>query len=312
MPPAFELSCVSKRYGQVEALHEVSLAGHPGEVVGLVGENGAGKTTAVKCLVGLVRPSAGQALLLGAPATVTEVRAGLGYVPERPELPGWLTAAELIDREGRLLGLARPVRRERTARLLDLVGLQGDLWSRRVETWSKGERTRLALALALTGDPRVVLLDEPTDGLDPLGRRLVKDLVQRLRGEDRAVLLNSHILAEVEEVCDRVVILRAGRVVAQGRPAELRAARPGAAVQVRLGAPPDEADLVALRARWADARADGERLELTLASLEETDALVDLLRGRGRSLRELRAQGSLEQAFLELVAPPPAAAGARP
>lgn len=300
--PALELRAVSKRYGRVEALREVALEVQPGQVVGLLGPNGAGKTTAVKCLAGLVLPSAGQALIAGEPAQRPASRVGLGFVPERPELPRWMSAAELLDREGRMFGLPRPVRRERTARLLDRVGLPGSLWTRRVGTWSKGEQARLLLALALVGDPRALLLDEPTDGLDPLGRRAVKDILGQLRAEGRAVLLNSHLLGEVEEVCDQVVVLRAGQVVGRGAPAELQAAhRP--VYEVRLGAPLDEAALAALRERWSDARAQGAALELSLTGPEETDALVDWLRGRGSSLRELRPRHSLEEAVLQLVRP---------
>ena len=306
--PALELRAVTKRYGRVEALREVSLAGQPGEVLGLLGPNGAGKTTAVKCLAGLIQPSAGEALLGGRPARLPSSRQALGYVPERPDLPGWLSAAELMDREGRMFALPRPLRRERTARLLDRVGLPGPLWTRRVGTWSKGEQARLLLALALVGEPRALLLDEPTDGLDPLGRRAVKDLLVELRAEGRAVLLNSHLLGEVAEVCDRVVVLRAGQVVGEGSPAELEAAhRP--LYELRLGAALDEAALGALRERWSDARAQGPQLELSLAGPEETDALVDWLRARGCSLRELRPRHSLEDAVLELVRPAPRDAG---
>ena len=303
MAAAFQLEQVTKRYGAVEALHEVSFAGHPGEVVGLLGPNGAGKTTAVKCLVGLVHPGAGRALLQGEPAHLPESRRSLGYVPERPVLPGWLDAAELMDREGRMYGLPRPLRREVTARLLDRLGLPGAMWRRRVGTWSKGEQTRLLVALALVGDPGVVLLDEPTDGLDPIGRRAVKDVLGELRKEGRAVLLNSHALAEVEEVCDRVVVLRAGRVVGEGTPAQLRAAhRP--CYEVRLGAPPSPEVLADLRARWGEVQARDDALELTLSSVGETDALVDWLRERRVSLRELRRKDGLEEAVLRLVAPP--------
>jgi ABC-2 type transport system ATP-binding protein len=249
MTPAFQAIDLTKRYGRggPEALRGVTLQGEPGELLGLLGPNGAGKTTTVKCLVGLVRPTSGRALIGGLDASSPEARRALGYLPEAPAFAAHLTAAELLDREGQLLGLPRAERRGRTATLLDRTGLTDQVWSRRVGTYSKGERARLGLALALMGDPAVLLLDEPTDGLDPVGRKDVRDLLRALREEGRAVMLNSHLLAEVEACCDRVIIIKAGKVLAQGRTDELLAGGgKGAVYRARLAAPLGDGALAAL------------------------------------------------------------------
>lgn len=311
MGMAFELRDVSKRFGwRVEALRGVSLAGAPGEIVGLLGPNGAGKSTAVKCLAGLVRPDAGEARIGGEDARRPAARRALGYMPERPAYPEYCTAAEVLDLEGRLLGLARAERRARTARLLDRVGLTDAVYRRRVRTYSKGERARLGVAVALIGEPAVALFDEPTDGLDPVGRKAVRELLLELRREGRAVLLNSHLLSEVEATCDRVVILKAGRVVAAG-PREALQANRRAVYRVRLAAPPDPALVDTIGGLAVAASCEGAELTITLEQPEEIDWVVDFLREQDASIRELRAETSLEEVFLDLVGEGPAAPPSR-
>jgi ABC-2 type transport system ATP-binding protein len=317
MSPAFEVRDLAKRYGRrgPAALRGVSLSGERGQLLGLLGPNGAGKTTTIKCLAGLVRPTSGLALLEGLPAARPAARRVLGYLPEAAAYPAHLTAAELLDREGRLLDLPRAERRGRTATLLDRVGLTDQVWSRRIGTYSKGERARLGLCLALMGDPPVLLLDEPTDGLDPVGRKAVRDLLRALRDEGRAVLLNSHLLSEVEACCDHVVIIKAGQVVAQGPTPELLAGAGGKVVyRARLAEPLDAAGLEALRARVPGATQAGAELTLPLEQVDALDPALDLLRARGGRLRELVAGQRLEDLFLDLVgstsstsATPPAA-----
>ncbi|MBX3471578.1 MAG: ABC transporter ATP-binding protein [Planctomycetes bacterium] len=315
--PAFEVRDLVKRYprARADALRGLSLEGEPGQVVGLLGPNGAGKTTAVKCLAGLVRPTSGQALLHGEDARAPHARRHLGYLPEAPRYAAHLTAAELLDREGRLLGLPRAERRARTATLLDRVGLTGQVWSRLVSTYSKGERARLGLALALVGEPSVVLLDEPTDGLDPVGRRAVRDLLRALRDEGRAVLVNTHLLSEAEACCDRVVILKAGQTVAAGDTRALLAdAGRRTVYRARLAAPLEAEALAALTALAPAARQEGAELVLPLDDAEAIDGVLDLLRARGARLRELTARATLEDVFLDAIGagdaptPPEAAA----
>jgi ABC-2 type transport system ATP-binding protein len=210
-----------KRYGRVEALRGVDLEVEPGELVGLLGPNGAGKSTLVKIACGLVRPSSGSAEILGSPAGSPAARAALGYLAELFRFPGWYTADEVL-RLHQSLARSQGGERERTE-LLEIVDLAGAR-DRKVDAMSKGMQQRLGIAQALVGDPKVLLLDEPTSALDPVGRRTVRELLERLRGRGISVLLNSHLLSEIELVCDRVTILLRGEVVTSGAPSDL--ARP--------------------------------------------------------------------------------------
>ena len=222
MPAALDARGLVKRYGDTDALRGVDVRVGEGELVGLLGPNGAGKSTLVKIACGLVHASTGTAEVDGAPAGSARARAAIGYLAELFRFPGWYSADELLTLHQRLTGSSggEAERRE----LLDLVGLAAAR-DRRVEAMSKGMQQRLGIAQALVGSPRLLLLDEPTSALDPVGRRTVRELLEELRQRGVAVLLNSHLLSEVELVCDRVVILYDGRVVSEGRPAEL--ARPG-------------------------------------------------------------------------------------
>src|SRR5438067_7312938 len=215
MAAALAVRGLAKRYGAVEALAGVDLEVREGELVGLLGPNGAGKSTLVKIACGLVRASRGSAEICGLPAGSREARRALGYLAELFRFPGWYTAEEVLQLHQRLSGSTGEADERR--RLLELVALW-DARDRRVETMSKGMQQRLGLAQSLVGEPRLLLLDEPTSALDPVGRRTVRLLLEELRGSGVAVLLNSHLLSEVELVCDRVVILLGGEVVAAGAP----------------------------------------------------------------------------------------------
>jgi ABC-2 type transport system ATP-binding protein len=218
----FSARALAKRYGKVEALAGVDLQVGPGELVGLLGPNGAGKSTLVKIAVGLVRASEGTATVCGAPAGSAAARASLGYLAELFRFPGWYSADELLGLHQRLAHSDGGVRERRE--LLELVGL-ADARGRRVEAMSKGMQQRLGIAQALIGSPKLLLLDEPTSALDPAGRRTIRRLLEELKGRGVSVLLNSHLLSEIELVCDRVTILLAGRVVAEGAPTDLTRAR---------------------------------------------------------------------------------------
>ena len=274
---ALALSGLGKRYGSVVALDGVGLTVAPGELVGLVGANGAGKSTLVKIACGLVRPSAGTAAVYGAPAGSRAARGMLGYLAELFRFPGWCSAAEVLVLHQRLAGSAGGARER--AELLELVELTESA-DRRVEEMSKGMQQRLGIAQALVGEPRLLLLDEPTSALDPGGRRTVRTLLLELRARGIAVLLNSHLLGEMERVCDRVVILARGRVVADGRPDELTR-RGGVEIQTGSGT-----------RLFPDARR------------EDVPRLVAQLVGEGVDIYEVAViRSTLEDAYLEAVQP---------
>jgi ABC-2 type transport system ATP-binding protein len=216
--PAVWCSGLHKRYGRQTAVDDVSFSVARGEVLGLLGPNGAGKTSVIKMLLGLVRPDAGEVLLLGRRASDPRSRSAVGYLPELFRYQPWLTAAEVLDLHVRLARADVPPAERRE--VLALVGL-ADRAGDRVGGFSKGMQQRLGLGVALVARPELVVLDEPTSALDPIGRVDVRDLVLSLKSRGVAVLLNSHLIGEVERVCDRVVILDKGRVAASGTLAEL-------------------------------------------------------------------------------------------
>jgi ABC-2 type transport system ATP-binding protein len=267
--PVLAVSGLRKSYRGQEALAGVDLEIGAGELVGLLGPNGAGKSTLTKIACGLVRPSGGGVEVLGRPAGSPPARAALGYLAELFRFPGWCSADELLRLHQRLSGSAGGAAER--AELLDLVEL-GEASGKRVEAMSKGMQQRLGIAQALVGAPKLLLLDEPTSALDPVGRRIVRGLLEELRRRGVAVLLNSHLLSEVELVCDRVAIIARGRLVKAGTPEEL--AGPGgvevetaAGVKVFAGAGREEAPRIV-----AELVAAGERVyrvEVRHSSLEE-------------------------------------------
>lgn len=209
-----------KEYRETVAVRDLSITVRQGEIYGFLGPNGAGKSTVVKMLTGLIRPSAGSAEILGKPLGNTEVRKDIGYLPELFRFHDWLTGREFLDMHGKLYGLNRNLRRERVPELLELVGLSGR-GDQRLRTYSKGMQQRAGLAQALLSDPRLVFLDEPTSALDPIGRRDVRDIIRKLKARDITVFLNSHLLSEVEMVCDRVAIMNRGELIASGQVGDL-------------------------------------------------------------------------------------------
>jgi ABC-2 type transport system ATP-binding protein len=275
MAPVMRAHGLRKAYGRVEALRGVDLEIAPGELFGLLGPNGAGKSTLVKITCGLVRPTAGEVEVCGARAGSSAAQAGIGYLAELFRFPDWCTADELLTLHQRLAGSGGGGAER--SELLELVGL-GDVPDRRVGTMSKGMQQRLGIAQALVGAPRLLLLDEPTSALDPAGRRAVRTLLEELRRRGVSVLLNSHLLSEVELVCDRVAIIDRGRVVAAGTPDELRRA---GGVEVETGGGP--------RVFAEAGREDAPRIVRELVAAGE-----DVYAVRVRS-------SSLEDAYLEAI-----------
>jgi ABC-2 type transport system ATP-binding protein len=207
---------------KVAAVQELSFDVRPGEVFGLLGPNGSGKSTTIKMILGLLHPTRGRLSVLGRAPREVKAKARIGYLPEESYLYPYLTSEETLDFYGRLFDLGRGERRERIEQLLEMIGLQ-HARRRTVGEFSKGMTRRIGLAQALINDPDVVVLDEPTSGLDPLGTRQVKDLIVTLARRGKTVLLCSHLLADVEDVCDRIAILYSGRMQAMGSINELLA-----------------------------------------------------------------------------------------
>jgi ABC-2 type transport system ATP-binding protein len=218
--PAIHTIGLSKRFGGTLAVNSLSMSVERGEVFGFLGPNGAGKTTVVKLLLALARPTAGEALVLGAPLGDRETRRQIGYLPELFRFQALLTAREVLRLHCRLLALPKATWGEEERMALETVGLleRGD---DRVGTFSKGMQQRLGLGVALLGDPKLVVLDEPTSALDPVGRHDVREIIRQLRARGTTVFLNTHLLAEAEHVCDRVAVIDKGSTVAIGSLNEL-------------------------------------------------------------------------------------------
>ena len=202
-----------KAFGKKVAVRNLSLTVRRGEIFGFLGPNGAGKSTSIKMLLGLVKPTGGQAFVLGAPAGNVQVRRKIGFLPEDFRFYEWLKPVEFLELHGRLCGVPATTLRQRIPALIDLVGLTPHQ-SKRLDEFSKGMLQRIGLAQALIHEPELIFLDEPTSGLDPMGRRLVRDIVRAQRERGATVFLNSHLLSEIEVTCDRVVFLKDGEVVA--------------------------------------------------------------------------------------------------
>lgn len=294
---AIETVDLAKRYGSLTALAGLTMSIPRGDVFGFLGPNGAGKTTAVKLLLGLARPTSGEASLLGAPLRDArghrEARRQVGYLPELFRYQGWLTAREVLGVHVELLGLARHEWTAEIGRVLGIAGLSeraGD----RVATFSKGMQQRLGLAAALLGRPELVMLDEPTSALDPVGRHDVREIIRGLKADGLTVFLNSHLLSEVEQVCDRVAIVDKGRVVAAGTFDELLA---GDTVRLRLTGP-DVVDL----SRFGTADREGEWLTVRGIKADRIpDLVAEVVRQGGRVHAVQPMQESLEDRFLSLL-----------
>ncbi len=293
-----EAEGLRKVFGRKVAVADLSLHVAAGEVFGFLGPNGAGKTTAMKMLLGLVHPTAGRGFILGHPVGSREARRWVGFLPEHFRFHDWMTGRELLDFHGRLHGLPAAVRAERIKTLLAEVDL-ADAADRPVGTYSKGMQQRLGLAQALIHRPRVVFLDEPTSGLDPIGRILVRDIILRLRREGVTVFFNSHILGDVEAVCDRVVFLKRGRVVHE------TALREGLAPELHMCLGEVSPELVQGLATFGRVLRTAER-EVWL-QLEQETAVPDIVRWlveHGAAVYGVRVQRpSLESLFLETMGP---------
>jgi ABC-2 type transport system ATP-binding protein len=290
-----------KVYRSITALDGIDLEVQAGELFGLLGPNGAGKTTTVKILLGLTRPTAGDAAIHGIPVSDPASRRRVGYLPEGHRFPGYLTARQTLSIFGRMSGMDSTALERRAPELLARVHLEK--WANvRVKKFSKGMVQRLGLAAALVHDPDVLLLDEPTDGVDPVGRREIRDLLQEEARRGKAILVNSHLLSEIELTCSRVAILRSGKIAAEGTIDELtrRESR-----YRMLASPIDERLLASFRETGAGIERQNGHLLLSVRDIDHVNALVDRLRAHGGNLAELSPlKSSLEDVFVGLFRPP--------
>jgi ABC-2 type transport system ATP-binding protein len=295
--PAIEVTDLRKKYGQVDALAGLTMTVGRGEVFGFLGPNGAGKTTTVKLLLGLARPTGGSGKVLGAPIGDLATRRKIGYLPELFRYQPWLKAREVLTLHAELAGLPRARRKAAAEESLRIVGL-ADRAEDVVAKFSKGMQQRLGLGAALIGEPALIMLDEPTSALDPVGRVDVRGIVRAAADRGAAVFLNSHLLSEVEQVCDRVAILDHGRVVASG---ELDDVLGQAETQVHVdGVSPS--DLPAFE-RFGTPTLEGDRLTIRPMAADAVPDLVATLVGMGAKVYEVHAgRSSLERRFLDLVA----------
>ncbi|MDX2088246.1 MAG: ABC transporter ATP-binding protein [Kofleriaceae bacterium] len=294
---------------KVEALRGVTFSVERGHIFGFVGPNGAGKTTTIRTLMGLIRPTSGSAKLLGESIPSRVARTKVGFLPESPYFYDYLTVGELLDLAGRLFGLAAAVRKKRADELIERVGL-GRARTQNLKKYSKGMLQRAGLAQALMNDPELVVLDEPMSGLDPIGRKEVRDLILELRTRGKTVFFSTHILSDVEAITDRVAIVARGQLQASGRPAELvKRTTLGVDVTVRLPAGVDTAALV-------DGASKVNRTQDELSLMLPADADVDawLARAHAAGARVVEVtprHETLEDLFLRQVAAADAPAEAR-
>ncbi|HEX9562268.1 MAG TPA: ABC transporter ATP-binding protein [Candidatus Dormibacteraeota bacterium] len=294
--PAIHTVDLTKRFGGTVALTGLSMTVPRGEIFGFLGPNGAGKTTSVKLLLGLLKPSSGEAWLLGEPIGDLGTRRRIGYLPELFRYQGWLDAREVLALHCELAPLPRSTWKEEIAAALDTVGLT-DRADDRVSTFSKGMQQRLGLAAALVGKPELVFLDEPTSALDPVGRHDVREIIRGLSDRGTAVFLNSHLLSEVEQVCDRVAVVDHGRVIASGTMDELLS---GTAVKVRVSGLDDSARTKL--AAFGPLDDEGEHLTFTKLDIERVPELVSTIVALGGRVYEVSPRHqTLEDRFLQLL-----------
>ncbi|MGH9303832.1 MAG: ABC transporter ATP-binding protein [Acidimicrobiales bacterium] len=301
--PAIHTVELSKQYRHAIALDGLSMTVARGEIFGFLGPNGAGKTTAVKLLLGLVHASGGEAMVLGAPAGDVATRRHIGYLPELFRFQAWLTAREVLLLHCRLLRLAKPTWRDEVAETLATVGLS-DRAGDKVGAFSKGMQQRLGLGVALLGEPELVMLDEPTSALDPLGRHDVRSIVRTLKSRGTTVFLNTHLLEEVEHVCDRVAVIDRGRTIATGTLSELVGQQSSVRLHVIGLGEAHRTELScfgAIRSEPAP-EVDGEWLLVESIAADQVPALVrTIVRLGGDVMAVVPARKSLEARFLELL-----------
>ncbi len=309
MNAIIEIEGLSKDYEKgflkkkkIRALEDLSLNVEPGQIFGFLGGNGAGKTTTIKLLMGLIFPTGGSARILGKDISDFTMHARIGYCPENPYFYDYLKASELMDYFGRLFGLDQTARKKRSAELLTRVGLEEKDWNKQLRKFSKGMLQRVGLAQSLINDPELVFLDEPMSGLDPVGRRQIRELIGELRNEGKTVFMSSHILTDIEALCDNVAILRAGRLVESGNLGELllkEGTEGGCDISVGgVSASDLESALGTSFTAEFDTKPNG--LTVVVKSEREVRSVIEsLITLEGRLIGVSQVKQSLEELFLE-------------
>ena len=287
---------LQKNYRKIEALGGVSISVKAGEIYGLLGQNGAGKTTLIKILLGIISGWKGQASLLGAPAGSAHVRSRVGYLPEDHRFPEYHTGYSLLDFYGQLLGVPGDKRKKRIQEMLENVGI-AERMHYKIRSYSKGMKQRLGIAQALMHDPELIFLDEPTDGVDPVGRKDIREMLLRLKQRGVTIFINSHLLGEVELICDRVAILRKGKLIREGSVAALTSQKGRFLIGL---APGQQFPIKAAHDIGYVVTPLGERWEVQINDGQNIDAIVDLIRTQGINLRHLvEKRQTLEDLFLQ-------------
>lgn len=295
---AIEITELSKDFqrGKIKALQDVSFSVDKGTIFGLLGPNGAGKTTLIKILLGVLFPTSGSASILGQPLHHVAVKEKIGYLPENHRYPDFLKGYQVLDYFSRLAGMRKKRIQENQARLLKLVNMEK--WQNtKLKKYSKGMLQRLGLAQAMMNDPEILFLDEPTDGVDPIGRKEIRDVLLRLRDEGKTIFLNSHLLSEVEMICDEVAILDKGKLIRTGTVAELTS--PSKTYRIETSELSDE-----IRAHLEEMTLKVDLhngfVQLTIENQKKMNAIIDYLRAQNIDIKSvIPHKQSLEETFIE-------------
>jgi len=308
MDTVIEIKNLSKDYEtgfwrkkKVRALDDLTLSVEGGQIFGFLGGNGAGKTTTIKILMSLLFPSAGSAKILGRDISDVAMHREIGYCPENPYFYDYLTAFELMNYFGEIFGLSGAKQRDKSAELLNKVGLDEMAWNRQLRKFSKGMLQRVGLAQSLVNEPKIVFLDEPMSGLDPMGRREIRELIAGLRESGTTVFMSTHILSDVEALCDQVAILRGGRLAATGDLHDLLA-KGGESQSFEINAAGISADSMngSLSAVAVKISPKANGVSFEVASESDIDAAIKAIRAHGGKLLSVQpVKQSLEEFFVK-------------
>ncbi|MCL6611700.1 MAG: ABC transporter ATP-binding protein [Peptococcaceae bacterium] len=295
---AVETDELTKIYGDKVGCERICLSVPEGQIFGFLGPNGAGKSTLVKMLVGLVRPTSGSARLLGKPLGSLEARKKIGFLPENFSYHEWMTGRQLLEFHAALYGMSRESRKRRIPLVMDLAGMSAAA-GRKVRTYSKGMKQRLGIAVSMLSDPDLLFLDEPTSALDPLGRREVREILLQLKERGKTIFLNSHLLSEVEMICDQVAFIKGGRIIAQGSTVEMQAGSVVVELQVENVSDALMEEIKGISKIIGTGR---NTVRAAVGSREEIPRLAEaVVRGGGRLYRLAHEKLSLEEIFVSLL-----------